>query len=147
MIYLHYNAETGEIFDAYHHSCREIPQPNIKVTDEAWSAAVKSGKKRIIQNGGLVLEDIPPTVEDYDAAMETHLNVARVARGYTTREPDCYINSGNPRWKQDAADWIAFRDAVMEYSLAVMNDYAATGKAPTLKEFKAGFPQIKWSAE
>lgn len=147
MIYLHYNTENGEIYRAYHHSCKEIPQPNIEVTDEAWSAAVKSGKKQLVKDGGLVLEDIPPTLADYDLAMEAHLTSARVARGYTTREPDCYANSSNPRWKQDAADWIAFRDAVMEYSLAVMNEYAATGIAPALEDFKSGLPQIKWSVE
>ncbi len=147
MIYLHYNTENGEILNAYHHSCKEIPQPNIEVTDEAWSAAVNSGKKRIVKDGGLVLEEIPPTLADYDRAMEAHLTSARVARGYTAREPDCYANSSNPRWKQDAADWIAFRDSVMEYGLAVMNEYSATGKAPTLEDFKKGLPVIKWSAE
>lgn len=147
MIYLHYNTESGEIYRAYHHSCKEIPQPNIEVPDQTWSAAVNSGKKRLVQNGGLVLEEIPPALADYDRAMEAHLTSARVARGYTTREPDCYANSSNPRWKQDAADWIAFRDAVMEYSLAVMNEYAATGIAPTLEEFKKGLPVIRWSAE
>lgn len=145
MIYLHYNTETGEIFDAYHSSCKEIPQPNIEVTDEAWSAAVKSGKKRTVKDGALALEEIPPTLAEYDAAMEAHIKAARVARGYTTREPDCYINSSNPRWKQDAVDYIAFRDAVMEYGLALMNEYAATGKAPTLEEFNAGLPAITWT--
>ena len=147
MIYLHYNTENGEIYKAYHHSCKEIPQPNIEVTDEAWSTAVKSGKKRLVKNGELVLEDLPPTLADYDRAMEAHLTAARVARGYTVREPDCNINSGNPRWKQDAIDWIAFRDSVMEYSLAVMNEYSATGKAPSLEDFKKSLPVIKWSVE
>ena len=147
MIYLHYNTENGEILNAYHHSCKEIPQPNIEITDEAWSAAVKSGKKRLVKNGGLVLEDILPTMADYDAAMEAHLTSARVARGYTTREPDCYANSSNPRWKQDAADWIAFRDAVMEYGLAKMYEYTETGIAPALEDFKAGLPVIQWSVE
>lgn len=146
MIYLHYNTESGEIYRAYHHSCKEIPQPNIEVPDQTWSYAVKSGKKRLVQSGTLVLEDIPPTLADYDAIIEKYLTAVRVARGYTTREPDCYANSSNPRWKQDAADWIAFRDAVMEYGLAVMNEYSATGKAPTLEEFKKGLPVIKWSA-
>ena len=146
MIYLHYNAENGEILNAFHSSCKEIQQPNIEVPDQTWSYAVKSGKKRLVKNGGLVLEEIPPTLADYDAAMEAHLASARVARGYTTREPDCYINSSNPRWAQDAADWIAFRDAVMEYGLAVMNEYSAMGKAPSLEEFKKGLPVIRWSA-
>ena len=147
MIHLHYNAENGEILNAFHCSCKEIPQPNIEVPDQTWSYAVKSGKKRLVKNDGLVLEDLPPTLADYDAAMEAHLASARVARGYTTREPDCYINSSNPRWAQDAADWIAFRDAVMEYGLAKMYEYTETGIAPALEDFKSGLPQIKWSVE
>lgn len=146
MIYLHFNPENGEIFEAYHSSCKDIPQPNTEIPDKTWDYAVKSGKKRLVKNGGLVLEDLPPTLAEYDAIMEKYLAAVRVARGYTTREPDCYANSSNPRWKQDAADWIAFRDAVMEYGLAVMNEYSATGKAPSLEDFKKGLPLIKWSA-
>lgn len=146
MIYLHFNPENGEILNAYHHSCKEIPTPNIEVADDVWSAAVKSGKKPTIKDGALILEDLQPTLAEYDATMEKYLTAVRVARGYTTREPDCYINSANPRWKQDAADWIAFRDAVMEYGLSVMNEYSATGKAPTLEDFKKGLPVIQWSA-
>ena len=82
---------------------------------------------------------------DYDAAMEAHIAAARIARGYTTREPDAYLNSRNERWAMDAMDYIAFRDAVMEYSLEVMNEYAATGNAPSLGDFKAGLPQIEWT--
>lgn len=147
MIYIHYNTETGEILNAYHHSCKNIPQPNIEMEDVVWSDAVKSGKKRTVKNGAIVLEDIPPKVEDYDKIMEKHLRATRVARGYTTREPDCYINSTNARWAQDAADWIAFRDAVMEYGLAIMNEYAETGIAPTLEGFNVGLPVMEWSAE
>lgn len=147
MIYLHYSTETGEILNAYHHSCKNIPQPNLTVTDDEWSTAVKSGKKRTIKDGSIVLEDIPPKVEDYDKVMEAHIKAARVARGYTTREPDCYINSSNSRWRQDAIDFIAFRDAVMEYGLTVINTYEQTGVAPTLDDFKNGLPTITWSEE
>ena len=87
----------------------------------------------------------PVEMADYDAAMEAHIAAARIARGYTTREPDAYLNSRNERWAMDAMDYIAFRDAVMEYGLDVMNEYAATGKAPSLEVFKAGLPQIEWT--
>ena len=84
--------------------------------------------------------------DDYDAAMEAHLLATRVARGYTLREPSpTYDDSPNVRWASDAADWKAFFTAVMEYGLAVMNEYAVTGKAPSLDEFKAGLPQMNWT--
>lgn len=87
----------------------------------------------------------PVTADDYDAAMEAHIAAARIARGYTTREPDAYLNSRNERWAMDAMDYIAFRDAVMEYGLMVQNEFVKTGKAPSLDDFKAGLPQIEWT--
>lgn len=80
------------------------------------------------------------TIDDYDKAMEKYLQDTRFARGYTTREPTSYINSQHPRWHQDAVDWIAFRDSVMEYGLSVMNDYQQSGTIVTLDEFIDGFP-------
>jgi hypothetical protein len=91
------------------------------------------------------VEPIAYTEADYDAAMEDYLRQVRYERGYTTREPDDYFGSSNPRWAQDAKDWVAFRDAVMTYALGVINEYAASGNAPTLAEFKAGFPKMVWS--
>lgn len=90
--------------------------------------------------------DKPLDVNDYDAAMEAHLLATRVTRGYTLREPSpTYDNSPNARWASDAADWKAFFTAVMEYGLAVQNEYAATGEAPTLEEFKNNLPNIVWT--
>ena len=91
------------------------------------------------------VEPIAYTPADYDQAMEDYLRQVRIARGYTTREPDDYFGSSNPRWVQDAKDWVAFRDAVMTYALNVINTYTKTGNAPTLAEFKAGFPKMGWS--
>ena len=91
------------------------------------------------------VEPIVYTPDDYDQAMEDYIREVRIARGYTTREPDDYFGSSNPRWAQDAKDWVAFRDAVMTYALDVINTYTKTGNAPTLAEFKAGFPRIEWT--
>lgn len=91
------------------------------------------------------VEPIVYTEADYDNLMEDYLRQVRSERGYTTREPDDYFGSSNPRWAQDAKDWVAFRDAVMTYALDVINTYTKTGNAPTLAEFKAGFPKMVWT--
>lgn len=72
------------------------------------------------------MEFTPPeiTIADYDRAMEAHITAARVARGYTTREPDVYKDSSVPRWRQDAQDFIAFRDACLLYGQSVINTYS-----------------------
>ena len=87
-----------------------------------------------------------PTLDEYDSAMEDHLYQERSARGYTTREPDAYLSSANPRWAQDAHDWVAHRDAVMAYALTLINGVqSGTIAQPTLAEFRANLPQISWS--
>lgn len=85
------------------------------------------------------------TPGDYDKVMEGYIKEVSAARGYTTREPDDYFGSSVPCWAQDAADWVKFRDSVMLYGLKVQNEYAATGNVPTLMEFKAALPKIKWT--
>ena len=92
--------------------------------------------------------DIQYGIDDFDAAMEDYLRAEREARGYTTREPDSYLASAHPRWKQDAEDWVAHRDAVMEYALQLINDVQqGLRPPPTMEEFKAGLPVIHWSVE
>lgn len=92
-------------------------------------------------------EDVPPPgIEEYDRLMEEHLTNERYERGYTTREPDSYLTSENPRWAQDAKDWVLHRDKVMEYALQIMNEVKeGTREPPTLEEFSAGLPKIQWS--
>lgn len=122
-----------------------IHEDNVVVPDDAypvWSLVQTEGVYQL----GEVLPEIAITVNDHDAAMEAHLLATRVARGYTLREPSpTYDNSPNARWASDAADWKAFFTAVMEYGLAVQNEYAATGEAPTLEEFKNNLPNIVWT--
>lgn len=112
----------------------------------------RTGKYDISADGQSVVaryvaeEDPKPTLEDYDTAMEEHLVSERSERGYTTREPDVYLNSQVPRWASDARDWVAHRDAVMLYALEIMNAVeAGTREPPTLDEFVAGLPNIVWS--
>lgn len=93
-----------------------------------------------------VVPNPPPTFADFDAAMEDYLRTEREARGYTTREPDAYINSSVPRWAQDARDWIAHRDGVMTYALALINAVeSGQRQPPTMAEFAAGLPTITWT--
>ena len=88
-----------------------------------------------------------PTLQDFDNAMEAHLKEERAARGYTTREPDSYLTSSVPRWRQDAEDWVAHRDEVMEYALELMNAVKGGQTPPTLEEFTANLPVITWTYE
>lgn len=88
----------------------------------------------------------PPTLDDFDMAMEQYLREEREARGYTTREPDSYLTSQVPRWAQDAKDWVAHRDDVMEYALELINEVGSGQREPpTMEEFLANMPKIQWT--
>ena len=90
-----------------------------------------------------IYADLTPL--DYDNVMEDYMKRVREERGYTLREPDDHFGTRVPRWLQDAKDWCVFRDDVLLYGLKVQNEYAATGKAPTIAEFVAGLPKMEWS--
>lgn len=88
----------------------------------------------------------PPSLEEYDAAMEDFLRQEREERGYTTREPDSYLTSNVPRWAADARDWVNHRDAVMEYALDLINAVKRGERLPpTMEEFLGNMPKIEWS--
>ena len=145
MIYIAYNNETGEIDEFAYSSLDMIPQGKsyLEVSEETWNNA--QGKVMKVENGQFIYSNPPPTLEDYDKAMEEHLKEQRIARGYTLREPSDYKGSSVERWNQDAIDWIAHRDAVMLYGLQIMNHYQETGEAPSLNEFKQNLPIIQWT--
>lgn len=107
-----------------------VMQPGDRIATEADVAAI-----------------VAAVVKKYDDAIEEHLLAERSARGYTVREPSLYLNSSNQRWASDARDWVAHVDAVMAYGLEVQNQFAETGEAPDLEEFKTGIPKISWSIE
>ena len=86
-----------------------------------------------------------PSVEEYDQVMEDYITQTRMDRGYTTREPSAYANSSVPRFAQDAKDWQKFLDETMLYGMKVRNEYASTGIAPTIDEFKENLPKIVWT--
>ena len=121
-----------------------IHDDGVTVPTDAYPAWKKEQTVEVY-NLGEVLPEIPVTPADYDRAMEEHITAARVARGYTTREPTEYLGSSVPRWAQDATDYIAFRDACMLYGLQVQNDYAAGKEVPTLEEFKENLPDVIWT--
>ena len=89
----------------------------------------------------------PITIEDYDKILEQHISNTCKQRGYTTRQPDVYLNSKNERWKQDALDFIDFRDECMNYGLEIENKYKNGQSVLTLKQFKQALPKIKWTFE
>lgn len=56
-----------------------------------------------------------------------------------------YATSSNTAWKAEAIAFIAWRDAIMNYSINIQNEVLAGSiPLPTLAEFIAGLPVITW---
>lgn len=131
--------------DAYHKGA-DAPKPTPTEGKEVAYAGYELGGDHFWHKQWALVDVPQPILADFDAAMEAHLRTEREARGYTTREPDAYINSSVPRWAQDARDWVAHRDEVMAYALALINAVeSGQRQPPTMAEFKAGLPTITWT--
>jgi hypothetical protein len=131
--------------DAYQKG-EDAPQPEPQEGKEVAHAGYELDEDHLWHKQWTLVDIPQPTLADFDAAMEEHLRTEREARGYTTREPDSYIASQVPRWAQDARDWVAHRDAVMAYALALINAVeSGQRQPPTMAEFKADLPTITWS--
>ena len=70
MIYVVYEPETGICEDIAFSQLNMIQEGKsyVEVTEEDWSAA--QGKDKKVIDGKFTYKDFPPSVEDYDKAME-----------------------------------------------------------------------------
>lgn len=88
----------------------------------------------------------PPTLSDYQRAIQTHIDEAAREKQYESGFACAtYINSNVPQWAAEASAFVAWRDAVWAYAYAeldkVMNSERA---APTVEAFLDELPAIVW---
>jgi hypothetical protein len=142
IVYSPYNAEVIGAFAAQ----MTVRYPYVWCSFADWQ--LLCDKKLKVVDGVLQIIPEPEKIlAEYDKAMEEHIYSVRAARGYTTREPGVYINSTVPRWKADAEVWNAWLDAVMQYSLAILNSAKETGEIPSLDDYINNAPKIDWREE
>jgi hypothetical protein len=90
-------------------------------------------------------------MQDYQAAIDAHVEATAAARGYgsatlsATLSIATYIASSNPLWAGEAAIFVAWRDAVWVHAFAKLGR-VETGEVaqPTIEGFIAGLPPIEW---
>lgn len=120
-----------------------------QVVPEGYTLVVPPDNEKHYIFDGTVWSEYVPTREEmtkkYDQTTEQYLYDVRVDRGYTKREPNEYKGSPIPRWAQDAEDWILFFNSVMKYNIDTQNRHLEYGDGPTIEEFLANMPKIKWS--
>lgn len=88
-------------------------------------------------------EPTPPTIEDYRAAVQSHLDAAAQSRLYTDGNSlATYTASTNPQWAAEAAAFVAWRDAVWAQVYAMWA--SPPDPVPSPAELIAGLPVIEW---
>ena len=55
-----------------------------------------------------------------------------------------YANSTNETWAAEASAFIAWRDSMWDYAIAIQEQAQQGGEVPTREQFVSGFPSIVW---
>ena len=102
---------------------------------------------------GITVEEVPdpepppPTLQDYEVAIQAHIDATARERKY--RHGDAcatFVNSTNPQWAAEAAAFVAWRDAVWAYAFGELEKVQQGLRTqPAVEEFLAELPIIQWS--
>lgn len=89
---------------------------------------------------------IVPTLADYTAALDAQVEATARGRGYNGgAQLASYAVSTVPGWREEAAAFVAWRDAVWLRALAIFNGVQAGEIAPpAVADLVAGLPAPKW---
>lgn len=87
-----------------------------------------------------------PKQADYAAAIQAHVDGAARSRGYHDGFALAgYVTSTVPTWADEAAAFIAWRDAVWSYAYGELAKVQAGERAqPTILELVGELPGISW---
>lgn len=87
-----------------------------------------------------------PTVEQYQAAIERHIDAVAQSKQYSNGVAlASYVNSTNPQWSAEAVAFIAWRDAVWHYAYTMLAAVqAGEHEPPALDTFIEELPVIEW---
>lgn len=88
----------------------------------------------------------PPTVEEYRAAVQAHIDAAAIARLYDNGVSlASYISSMNPVWAAEATAFVHWRDAVWDAVYALWAAPPTEGDL-SIEALIASLPTITWPA-
>lgn len=106
-----------------------------------------TGEVTIDENFELeVIEPAPPTVSDYEDAVQAHVDAA--ARSKLFRDGvtlASYTTSTNPQWASEAQAFVAWRDQVWAYAYQELaRVMGGEREQPTVADIIAELPPISW---
>jgi hypothetical protein len=87
-----------------------------------------------------------PKIEDYQSAIEAHVNTVARQRGYSSAVSCAsYVSSTMPQWAAEAGAFIAWRDAAWAYAFSELEKVqSGQREVPALDAFLAELPAIEW---
>lgn len=105
------------------------------------SVSAKTGVVTMIE-----VDDLPLTLEDYRRAVQAHVDGTAIARLYDSGVSlASYTDSTNPTWADEAAAFIAWRDAVWTQVYALWAELP--NPLPTPEALIASLPEIVWNED
>jgi hypothetical protein len=95
---------------------------------------------------GITLELIPPTITDYENAIQNLVDgTARERQFRDGVTLASYIGSTIPKWAAEAMAFVAWRDNVWSYAYGELGKVqAGQREQPTVEEFLAEIAPIAW---
>lgn len=98
-------------------------------------------------NGQWVTEDqIPPTEQEYTEGVQAHIDATAASKGYLDGYAVIsYKDSTVPSWANEAATFLAWRDAVWVSAYTTQQQVLAGAiPQPTVQELINSLPVIEW---
>ena len=88
----------------------------------------------------------PPTLADYQRAIEAHVDAVARARSYASAVSCAsYATSAHPVWGEEARAFVAWRDAVWVEAFDLMADVEGGQQPqPTIAQMIAALPAMQW---
>lgn len=136
----------------YHGVVIQIQETSFEVhPNYQWIDCDETVETGYLYQNGVFIEPQPEplSLDDqlnvYRAAVQEQLELKAHEKGYSTSlSLVSYSDSSNDIWRAEAHSFILWRDAIYDYSLAVLNDVQQGGQAPTLPDFISGLPTLTW---
>lgn len=86
-------------------------------------------------------------IREFSIELQNHIDIIARNKNYDNGFACAsYANSTNATWKQEAEDFIAWRDSCWQYAIDVQNDVESGSiETPTLEDFITNAPTLNWS--
>jgi hypothetical protein len=91
-------------------------------------------------------EPVHITLDRYKSALDSYMDSVALARVYDNRFTiSTYTSSTNPQWRQEAEEFVAWRDEALAKTYELLNQFGnGEGTPPTVEEFLNQLPNPPW---